>query len=48
MNDMTNVHPGFVPVNGSQKINCSPITATDEKDLVQLLFDMIQYEKMLE
>jgi len=38
MTDMTNVHPGHIP---SGNISTGPLTVTDEKELVQLLFDMI-------
>jgi len=48
MTDMTNVHTGSIPIAGSQKQSCSPLTVDDEKELVQLFFDMIQNETHLE
>ena len=46
MTDMTNVHSGSVPVHNSSKYG--PLCVDDERELVQLMFDMIQMEKYLE
>ena len=45
MTDMTNVHPGHIP---SGNISTGPLAVEDERELVQLLFDMIQNESYLE
>jgi len=46
MTDMTNVHSGSIPINGI--INTGPLSVDDERELMQLFFDMIQSEKYLE
>jgi len=46
MNDMTNIHTGNYM--GAPKQNVGPLSADDEKDLVQLFYEMIVNEKELE
>ena len=47
MNDMTNIHAG-TPYKQGGADHIGPLRAEDEKDLTQLLFDMIQNELYLE
>mmetsp|Transcript_6825 Transcript_6825/g.11514 ORF Transcript_6825/g.11514 Transcript_6825/m.11514 type:complete len:155 (+) Transcript_6825:1209-1673(+) len=50
MTDMTNVHPGTLhfPVGGGQQNNFGPLNTEDEREMVQLFFEMILNEKELE
>ena len=46
MTDTTNIHAGNF--GGAPKQNVGPLSADDERDMVQLLFEMISNEKELE
>ena len=46
MTDTTNIHAGNF--GGAPKQNVGPLNADDERDMVQLLFEMISNEKDLE
>merc|ERR1711935_414086 len=48
MTEMTNVHPGSIIVQGGQKVHVGPLRAEDERELVQVLYEMILNEKELE
>ena len=49
MTDMTNIHSGTgIPSHGSQIRKVGELNAEDERELVQLLFEMIVCEKELE
>lgn len=48
MPDISNIHPGSVIVQGGQKISCGPLRAEDEKELVQVLYEMILDEAEIE
>jgi hypothetical protein len=50
MNDLTNIHPGSLdfPIQGSQSIGVVPLSLADERELMQLFYEMILNEKELE
>jgi hypothetical protein len=48
MTDMTNVHPGTNMVMGASKMAYGPLSPDDERELVQVLYEMILNEKELE
>jgi len=48
MTDMTNIHSGSIPLQGNQISKAGPLSAEDERELVQLFFEMICNEKELE
>ena len=48
MTDMTNVHPGTLPLHSAPISQVGPLSAEDEREMVQLLFEMIANEKELE
>lgn len=49
MTDMTNIHSGNgIPSHGSQIRKVGELSPEDERELVQLLFEMIVNEKELE
>ena len=49
MTDMTNVHTGtqHFPIGGQQSV-IGPLSANDERELVQLMFEMIMNDKEIE
>lgn len=48
MTDMTNVHPGSIIVQGGQKVSAGPMKADDEKEMVQVLYEIILNEAEVE
>lgn len=48
LSDTTNIHAGSIPVSGGPKLYNGPLNAEDERDLVQLFYEMIMNEKELE
>ena len=47
MTEMTNIHMGNI-MGGAPKKAAGPLSAEDERELVQLLYEMIMCEKELE
>lgn len=47
MTDSTNIHSGSLGFGGPKQ-NVGPLNAEDERDMVQLLYEMIINEKELE
>lgn len=48
MTEMTGVHPGSIMVQGAPKVAVGPLSTDDERELVQVLYEMILNEKELE
>lgn len=48
MTEMTGVHPGSIIVQGASKMPIGPLSVEDERELVQVLYEMILNEKELE
>jgi hypothetical protein len=48
MTDMTNVHPGSIIVQGGQKNAAGPMHAEDERELIQVLYEIILNEAEIE
>ena len=48
MTDMTNVHPGTIMTQGGLKVSAGPMKAEDERELVQVLYEMILNEAEIE
>ena len=48
LTDKTNIHAGAIPISGGPKLYNGPLNYEDERELVQLFFEMIVNEKALE
>ena len=48
LTDTTNIHAGSIPITGGPKVYNGPLNGEDERELVQLFYEMIINEKELE